>query len=60
MTAVIIWLASIVTCVYLADRYGRSQALAFAAGILFGWVAVFYYLIVGDSIDKKIERVLNK
>lgn len=45
-----------VICASMAQRRGRSVGLAIFGGFIFGLFAVIYYLIAGDSVEKRVIR----
>ena len=54
------WLGAIVLCIVIANSNGRSAILAGLMGFLFGWIAVILYALIGESVERKIERAKLK
>lgn len=54
MGYVAIQLAAIITAYVMAEKRGRDVRYAVVGGLLFGWLAPLYYLIVGKKV-KAVE-----
>jgi len=54
-----IWLSAILVAREMAIKRGRNVAYAIAAGILIGWLAPLWYLIVGDSKELKRAKLVQ-
>ena len=58
----ILWLIFGAVCYLLAKKKGRNKIIGFFAGILFGFFALIYYLIIGEPkkicpfCKKKIDK----
>lgn len=63
ITFLVIWVASGLITYVIAQNKGRNPILALAFGLLFGFIAVVYYLIAKGSKEyelKKTEKKLAK
>jgi hypothetical protein len=56
---IIIWLLLAAWAVSIARKQGRSTVLAFFLGLIFGIFAIIGYAIIGETEDKKIERMVR-
>lgn len=45
----------LIACIMAGNR-GRSSGLGFISGLLFEVFAILYYLIVGDSVERRVWR----
>jgi len=56
----LLWLASYlvwaIVCADMAKRRGRSLAGGIVGGYYFGFLAIFYYLIAGDSVEMRVIK----
>lgn len=52
----IIWAVGVVLTFVVADKNGRNKWLALFWGILFSWLALIVYAIMGRSFEKKLEQ----
>ncbi|MBR0036188.1 MAG: hypothetical protein IJP70_00940 [Bacteroidales bacterium] len=46
---IIIWVACIYGCYSVAQKNGRNTTLAIIWGVLFSWIALIVYLIMGKK-----------
>jgi hypothetical protein len=54
VVSIVLGIACIVACVYLAKKKGHDTAKAFTSGCVFGPFAVAYYLLAGESKTKAL------
>lgn len=52
--SLIIWITLGFICMKMAEVRGRNKILGFIAGLFLGLIAVIYYLIVGDTREKRL------
>lgn len=56
MTYLLFWLLSALICMSLAKTRGRSEAVGFLCGLIFGIFAIMYYLIAGDTVEQRVKK----
>jgi hypothetical protein len=59
MVLLIIWALFMVSGALMADARGRSVVLGALAGFFFGIFAIIYYFIVGDSEEKRNDKMIE-
>jgi len=54
---IIVWIAFTIICYVMAENRGRNKLLGIAGGLLFGIFAIIYYWIVGDTPQKRLDKI---
>lgn len=60
MSYLFLTIGATVLAYHMAENRGRNTHLAIAGGLLFGLLCPLYYLIVGDSPEKREAKLTEK
>lgn len=58
MFSFIIWAIGVALTFIVAEKNGRNKWLALFWGILFSWLALIVYAIMGLSFEKRVDRAM--